>query len=405
MPFAIEPEALATLWKILQADRRDFAQRDELSAFEVKLVRAGAEGLTQLSDHVGTTERRVSGAIEDIVEELAATFGVATMLTHRPARFGDSPYTFVGTTAFGAAKLLIDLEHLGLQVNPEPLVKNLLGSLQDKQLFTPEEMAVLCYEHERGARKTVLKADLVDEGDDTDERVFQHTDSAGYQFTVTLVDDLPRTLEIVGPHYTEPLPRELVVCEDCQHRYVTNEPREEQRHSEVHAERMAVLKPCPHPVFSTLGQVQNARLQFVDRTSPQWMHQEVRRRAEAFKREQKYDWVQWPESPDSPDFESFEGYLFVSSDGTVTGACGFYRQPEDVGPWRLDWVWLAPGYRRQGILQQHWKEFRTRYGDFEVAPPFSDAMRGFLLSHGSPSQVAAAQLPTAAIRVSDESSQ
>lgn len=44
----------------------------------------------------------------------------------------------------------------------------------------------------------------------------------------------------------------------------------------------------------------------------------------------------------------------------------------------LNWVWIHPFLRRQGILTAYWGLFRRLYGNFFVEPPLSPAMESFL---------------------------
>ncbi len=105
------------------------------------------------------------------------------------------------------------------------------------------------------------------------------------------------------------------------------------------------------------------------------------RRAFAFKRELGYTFSQWAEKP-AHDPEPV-GFLFADGEGRVVGAAGFRPQPGRNRAWRLDWIWLAPGFRRQGYLDRHWDAFRQRFGEFDVEPPLSDAMQGFLRKRGA----------------------
>ena len=67
----------------------------------------------------------------------------------------------------------------------------------------------------------------------------------------------------------------------------------------------------------------------------------------------------------------------------VVGACCFReREWIDAKAWALQWVWLHPYARRQGVLASAWPHFRRRYGDFHVEGPLSPAMKGFLARMG-----------------------
>jgi hypothetical protein len=48
------------------------------------------------------------------------------------------------------------------------------------------------------------------------------------------------------------------------------------------------------------------------------------------------------------------------------------REYEGHAPeWILDWVWIAPPYRRQGLLRKLWEMVSGRYPGILPEPPFS----------------------------------
>lgn len=48
----------------------------------------------------------------------------------------------------------------------------------------------------------------------------------------------------------------------------------------------------------------------------------------------------------------------------------------------MQWVWIHPYYRREGLLSAAWPMFKERFGCFLVERPFSAAMLGFFASQG-----------------------
>jgi hypothetical protein len=99
-----------------------------------------------------------------------------------------------------------------------------------------------------------------------------------------------------------------------------------------------------------------------------------------FKREFRYD---------IPPFEAGvsgqRNWIFASQrpdpDWRAFGACGFERKFLDESHpfWLLEWIWLHPYFRRQGSLKKAWPVFLAELGGpFEVQPPLSKAMLGFL---------------------------
>ena len=47
-------------------------------------------------------------------------------------------------------------------------------------------------------------------------------------------------------------------------------------------------------------------------------------------------------------------------------------------------VWIAPSYRRKGLLTPRWPHWRAQYGDSICATPWSEAFEHFLSKIGAP---------------------
>jgi hypothetical protein len=45
----------------------------------------------------------------------------------------------------------------------------------------------------------------------------------------------------------------------------------------------------------------------------------------------------------------------------------------------LAWTWIHPFLRQAGIFTTYWNIFRELYGNFRIEPPYSKAMRSFLV--------------------------
>ena len=97
--------------------------------------------------------------------------------------------------------------------------------------------------------------------------------------------------------------------------------------------------------------------------------------ARYFRREFDYDWVQYEikdcEDPTCVAFMWFPWDVSPSDDFwlPVVGACCFRRRENG---WALQWVWMHPFFRRQGLLRQAWAGFRAEFGDFEIETPSSN---------------------------------
>jgi hypothetical protein len=123
--------------------------------------------------------------------------------------------------------------------------------------------------------------------------------------------------------------------------------------------------------------------------SPMVVRKAVARLALYFKREFSYDFIQYDARENDPLARAF---LFTTRDydrehyySLAVGACCFrWREWDDAPPaWALQWVWLHPFMRRQGVLSRAWSFFEARFSGFEAEPPLSDAMVAFLKSQGT----------------------
>ena len=192
----------------------------------------------------------------------------------------------------------------------------------------------------------------------------------------------PLELTVKGPKYRWRRAPVLVKCEVCGYEWYRGDPDSSANHRREHARRLKYLDPKPNPRFRDVEHEQQTGLVHVTTSSSRWVHAEIYLRAAAFRREFQYDFVQWggPEGDTDPNVR---GYLFIDSANVAVGACAFrWRGDEDGSFWGLQWVWIAPKYRRSGVLNKHWNTLRQLHGDFYVEPPVSDAMIAFLKRNG-----------------------
>ena len=73
--------------------------------------------------------------------------------------------------------------------------------------------------------------------------------------------------------------------------------------------------------------------------------------------------------------------------GRVYGACVFRPAPtednrDSVASHYLDWIWIHPYARGEGITHEAWSYFEERFGKFGVTTPVTKAMVGFLKKRG-----------------------
>ncbi|RZT07928.1 hypothetical protein EV649_7859 [Kribbella sp. VKM Ac-2569] len=110
-----------------------------------------------------------------------------------------------------------------------------------------------------------------------------------------------------------------------------------------------------------------------------------------FKREFRYDYNQYPVARDG--FDPREAWLWVADEYTNLRAVGaaLFHQDRFKAPagserdwqmaWVLEFVWLHPYERGQGLLSGSWEGWRARHPGFVVEQPWSPAMEGFLERH------------------------
>lgn len=122
---------------------------------------------------------------------------------------------------------------------------------------------------------------------------------------------------------------------------------------------------------------------FVHNKQHMSIHKAVEQLAYYFKREFKFDFVQYTAYEDVNNPKS-DAYVWIDSNFSDTFAVGAvnFRFLGDVNQpkkWSLEWVWLHPYYRNQGLLSGAWKAFQKKYGkDFLIEPPISKAMACFI---------------------------
>lgn len=379
-------EKLEGLFNLLKEDRPPLAMTAPLSSVEKRLL--NAQGITDsdFGDLILQSERRQWGAIEHYVEWLAEYSEIPfRFMFHKPHRLDDDVMGFKGFTAIDAVGLLITMEELGIRVAPGNLVAALLPEVKAKKLLTDSDYKILTYAVSVGKRRNILRSRLQE--DSSLKSVEEFRDSAGYRFTMTRQNGQALSLQVRGPRFRE-IKREFVTCDYCEAQHETNNPSDTRRHRQLHRLAQQLLDPKPNPRLATHLAQGNGN-DIVDSKAPIWMQEEVRKRARKFKRDFHYDFTQWPDTGRKPISTGWHGYLLTAgADGTIAGACAFLDiKGQEAGlDWSLQWVWIAPKYRRHGILLKHWPVFVERYGDFFIEPPLSEAMQGFISAHGTDKQ-------------------
>jgi hypothetical protein len=282
-----------------------------------------------------------------------------------------------------AAALMILFERLGFRVDPTEFVTAVLPNLKDIRHVTGGELAVLQFASSRH-KTAALTLERVGSNEMWTQTEVIATPK-GYKAKGYLDGHgNPLMIEVSSPRYRRRPEPVLTHCPECGMSYMRGDPEDGLTHRRAHHRYLSVADPKPHPKAAAAHA--NGWDGRVDATSPKWMHKEVYGRARLFKREFQYDFVQW--HPDGERKPSVVGFLFSdpAGRGRLLGACCFRWRGHCDAPhrWTMDWIWLAPGARRTGLLTARWPSFLKEFGAFHVEHPLSDAMQAFLEKHGLP---------------------
>lgn len=291
----------------------------------------------------------------------------------------------MGSQAFqlaDAASLLILIERLGFDVDPRTLVAAVRARIAKDPTLDGAELRCYWYEQQRDkdAPLELVAADR--NGHDADELFEKFRTPRGYRAELWRTGGgKALSLIVQAPRFRRRPATVEVVCLNCGETWTRGDVDSSANHRRVHKQLMPFLAPTPHPKLIA-ARMDDPEPDLVRSTSPAWKHREIYERAVLFRRQFRYDWVQWRSATGDPD-PNVHGFLLDLPDGRIVGACAFRWEPsEAAGLWVLDWVWIAPRYRRSGVLAQRWSSFRERFGDFRVGSPVSDAMQMFLAKHG-----------------------
>lgn len=309
-------------------------------------------------------------------ERIVACFDVSlTTSFYWPSGRGKSTLGFQSLALMDALHVLISLEHLGLPLDLRSLVDSALARLGTVPKLSASELTVLWYRRDRGKWPPVR---FVSTAATPDAPLMEHRQRTahGQVCLWRSADGVAVSLESRCRRHRTPRPTRFETCATCGVEYLRGDVDSTDAHRREHVSRMRVLEPKPHArLLSAAGAFQALR---VTSSSPRWLHKEMHARARAFKREFRYDFTQWESATGESD-PHVQGFLFVLPDARIVGACAFrWREHPGDSRWALQWIWVAPEHRRQGLLRMHWAEFRHEFGAFSVEAPVSDAMMSFL---------------------------
>ena len=312
--------------------------------------------------------------LDALIENIAFKW---TLSLKRPSSLSRTDLFFKGMNLSETASLLMFLEACGFDIDASPLIKIIRPNIVRKKILTMAEVDVFRCEQRRNKLITTFKANDINwDWGSSKEGKLQN----GYKFKADFQKDGEiSTLTIIGPKHRNTKPPELTTCKECGHSWLKGDPAEGKIHREIHKHRMSIIEPQFNENMAIAFRTENDP-EVVDYMAPEWKQNEILDRAFAFKREMHFDFVQWSKS--DPDFAKGKvvGFLLTNENKAIVGAICFrerkYKNEEVF--WELDWAWIAPKFRRSGILRSRWPYFRERFGDFYVSHPISKSMKNFL---------------------------
>ena len=165
-------------------------------------------------------------------------------------------------------------------------------------------------------------------------------------------------------------------CEVCGFLYVKELTDDRKLHRSFHNRTLSVFEPKPNKVLAKMH-AKYGRYLRVTRESPTWIHKRLHYIATVLSRENGYSFIMWNEHGDDGP-----GYILTDGRGLALGGCALRWREWTNAPasWMLQWIWIAPPYRRQGLLRDTWLMLTSQYAGIMPESPFSLGMARFLLS-------------------------
>ena len=360
---------MATLWERLQKPIRGRLAASANSDAK-KIARKRWIHAYEIEDFLSDFDDRLYGL--DFIKFSKSCGLGAEVIWSVPSRKSNS---FSGSDMFGTADfcaVLILLERIGFDVDPTKVVEEILHDIQNLTEMTGSELSAWTWPKQRHKMCPVM---LV--LDDSDYRrhgaVRSLTTSRGYKILASIgADGRVGLLECQAPKYRRRRDQVSVRCVACGLGYLKGDADDVANHRSVHRKRMKILDPAPDERFFRV--LNGASLYQVDALSPAWAPKAILERARFFRRELHFDFLQWDSGEENS--ERCLGFLLPFG-SRIAGACCFRRR-QATDPWYLDWIWVAPKLRRQGVVASVWKELVLRFGDFDLGYPLSDGMISFL---------------------------
>lgn len=347
-----------------------------------RAVRDGWCLLSDLGDVMEQQDPRIYH-LERHMKEACKVFGVPIRSTlFRPS----SPYSqsllFDGLSVVDAACLMVTFEQFGFTVDPSPLVQLLSHRISGQQKLSSEEFSLFFYDRLRFRSMVTLATERAPSNADVEVLQTQ----TGHRLEWRSDGAAQASLIVKGPRYRPRRPGTELTCDYCGLSYTRGDMDSSREHRRYHSRVQRCFDPSPSAPLRRLFEEVGDLAYRVDQRSPKPLHREMYERAVMFKREMQFDFIQWAAPPArGPIQEDAIGWLICSPDSpsTIRGACAF-RERESS--WTMDWAWIAPSSRRQGLMTALWPTLVQAMGDFPLETPLSEAMREFVSKHGTPTQ-------------------
>lgn len=161
------------------------------------------------------------------------------------------------------------------------------------------------------------------------------------------------------------------MCPLCQIA-VGDHPEDHKFHKKIHGELMETLAPRVNPEFLKQVKVQG-NLVHVDYLSPAVLQHELFGLGKIFKNELDLDGVYW--FSNGNEDKNAHGFLFNDEidnfgNGAIIGGCVVRKLPYEGAParWWLDWAWVTPHARGQGIFSRHLAMLSERFEGLQLQP-------------------------------------
>jgi zinc-finger of acetyl-transferase ESCO len=172
-----------------------------------------------------------------------------------------------------------------------------------------------------------------------------------------------------------------VKCPDCGYSYVPDHPKDIMLHAKFHEEFTSPDRPIPDPRLAGLVDPTSGLIIF-QRTDQNVLHEKLYGIARRFKREMGYDQADWaPIGYQVPP--GAIGAIFSDDEGRALGGAGIYTEtPFRNVSYMIGWIWIAPDFRRKGVLARALPDLAMRFPGALFQFPYSEAMERF--AAGSP---------------------